>query len=514
MNHRATLLLPLVAVLAVSLGACTDDEVFVERPAFDQPTDTINRFLGYVGDPADKLPSCGNCHATFLGEWRGHLHSVAWAGLQSSDHAAEFCEGCHTVSELGNPAEGDAGWVATGDERYLDVQCESCHGSGFEHVNNPSVATAPLCSVLADTEATTGCGECHAGTHHPFVEQWSVSAHGNTSSFARGREGCADCHEGRRALEIKFSDRGNYLEKDGAETQSIFCVVCHDSHGSEFEHELRAPVDVASVDHLCIRCHARRGTPPSTHGAHGAQGLLLLQTDIGWLPADFDGPEPPAHGNPAINEELCITCHVVPFEVTDPATGDFVFQSVGHTFEAIPCLDAEGIPTAPGTDCALAERDFRACAGCHNSESEARTLFVANRDSISVLLDQLWVDSDDDNVVDPTDAGLIPMVVARAFSNAADTLDFDNRDDVITVAEGVFWNAQIAHTSERDYFAGAIFYEGLAGEDESEPPDGIPDGIEYDTHKTSGGGVHNPDFVKQLLEASIQALIDRYNLTP
>ncbi|MGD2216404.1 MAG: cytochrome c3 family protein, partial [Gemmatimonadales bacterium] len=502
---------PLVAVLGLALGACTDDEVFVERPAFDQPTDEVNRFLGYVGDPADKLPNCGNCHATFLGQWRGHGHSDAWAGLQSSDHAAAFCEGCHTVSENGNPAEGDAGWVATQDERYLDVQCESCHGSGWEHVNDPAVETAPLCSVLADEAATTGCGECHAGTHHPFVEQWKLSAHGNTSSYARGRADCQECHEGRVALEQKFAEQGNYLEKDGAETQSIFCVVCHDSHGSEYEAHLRAPIDVASPDHLCIRCHSNRGTPPSDHGAHGAQGLLLLQDDIGWIPGGFEGPEPPAHGNIAINEELCITCHVVHFEVTDPASGDHVFTSVGHTFEAIPCLDAEGIPEAPGTDCLLTERDFRTCAGCHNSETEARNLFVENRDSINVLLDLLWVDDDANGAMDATDSGLLPQVLALS---PTDTTELDPRDQKVTVAEGVFWNAQIAHTSEREYFAGALFYVGLAGDDEDDPPDGIPDGIEWDTHEASGDGVHNPDFLKQLLEASIEALIDTYGLTP
>jgi predicted CXXCH cytochrome family protein len=501
--------MPLVAALVLVVGACTDDEVFVERPAFDQPTDQVNKFLGYVGDPADKLPVCGSCHATFLGQWRGHPHSDAWEDLQASGHASASCEPCHTISENGNPAEGDAGWVATGDVRYLDVQCESCHGSGWEHVNDPSESTAPLCSIQADVDATTGCGECHQGTHHPFVEQWSLSAHGNTSAYARGNPECQECHEGRVALEQKFSEVSDYLEKDGAQTFSIVCVVCHDSHGSEYEHQLRAPIDVASRDHLCIRCHSRQGTPPSSHGPHGAQGLLLLQTDIGWLPGDFAGPEPPAHGNLAINPELCITCHVNHFDVTDPATGDFVFTSVGHTFEAIPCLDAQGIPEAPGTECLLTERDFRACAGCHNSESAARSLFVENRDSINVLLDLLWVDDDANGAMDITDSGLLPQILAL---NPTDTTEFDPRDQLVTVAEGAFWNAQIAHTSEREYFADAIFYVGLAGGDESDPPDGIPDGIAWESHEVSGDGVHNPDFVKQLLEASIQAVIDRYGL--
>ncbi|NIQ60187.1 MAG: hypothetical protein GWN71_44790, partial [Gammaproteobacteria bacterium] len=53
-------------------------------------------------------------------------------------------------------------------------------------------------------------------------------------------------------------------------------------------------------------------------------------------------------------------------EVTDPETGGFVFNATGHLFEAIPCLDEEGIPT-PGGDCEFSARTFDAClgSGCH-----------------------------------------------------------------------------------------------------------------------------------------------------
>ncbi len=60
------------------------------------------------------------------------------------------------------------------------------------------------------------------------------------------------------------------------------------------------------------------------------------------------------------------------------------------------------------------------------------------------------------------------------------------------------WNAQIAHTDGRPYFADAVVYEGLAGDDN--------EGIHWSSHKASGNGVHNPDFLEALLEASIAAL--------
>lgn len=500
--------LPLSVVLLVVLAGCTEEKIFTDKPVFDEPTETVNNFLGYVGDAADKQTSCGNCHATFQSNWEKTGHSEAWEALQSSGAAQEFCEGCHTISEKGNLLTEPAGYNLVKDDRYTDVQCESCHGSGWEHVNDPE-STQPLASIAADVDLTVGCGECHEGSHHPFVEQWSQSRHRNTTGFAAAREGCNECHEGRNALVRKFFETSDYLEKDGAETLPITCAVCHDPHGSKFTANLRAPIDVSgegvpSTDQLCVTCHSRRGTPPSTYGPHGAQGLLLLQQDIGWLPAGFQAPPLSAHGNPQINPELCVTCHVAEFTVTDELTGDFVFQSVGHTFEAIACLDADGLPTTG--DCDLAERDFRACAECHQTEDIARDLFTEHRDEINVLLDSLWVDSDADGVMDDTDAGLLPRIIARALIDPADTVQLDPRDDLITVAEGVMWNAQIAHTSERLYFADVVVYEGIAGTGQG--------GIGWSAAKTSGDGVHAPDFLKDLLEASIAALIDFYGLAP
>jgi predicted CXXCH cytochrome family protein len=340
------------------------------------------------------------------------------------------------------------------------------------------------------------------------VEQWSLSAHGQVNDHASGRAGCADCHEGRVALTRKFFETSDYLEKDGSELQPINCVVCHDPHGTDYEANLRAPIDIAGTElpseqHLCIVCHSREGVPPSFRGPHAAQGLLVIQEDIGWIPAGFNAPPLHPHGNPQINPEICVTCHVNMFEVTDPETGDFVFQSVGHTFEAIPCLDEEGKPD-PGISCADEERDFQACAECHESEATALQIFVDNKDEISALLDQLWVDSDADGVVDATDAGLIPQVAARAELNAADTLDLDPRDGLVTVAEGAFWNAQVAATEDRPYFFGATFYVGIAGSNDA--------GISWTSHRVSGDGVHNPRYVKALLEASIQAVQDFYGL--
>ncbi len=531
MNKRATrVLAPVALLLGVVLAAgCVDEEtVFVDRPVFDLPSDTVHNFLGYYADKSNaddpyaaKMTSCGNCHATFQKGWSATAHADAWAGLQSSDHAASYCESCHTVSKLGNVVTDDAGWELTSDPRYHDVQCESCHGPGGEHAAAPTTANAPLCSVETSTTATVGCGECHQDTHHPFVEQWEESAHGSTpawdeSSSTRTSSRCTPCHEGRNALRVTFGEPSNYLERDGTDPQPINCVVCHDPHSATYDHQLRADIGAQNTTNLCIRCHSRSGLPPSSHGPHAAQGLLILGENVGWIPPDFLSPsfggflpEPHAHGE---TDDMCATCHVTTFSVTDPEP----FNSVGHTFEAISCLDDVTGEPVPGP-CTNDDRDFRACDVCHgdgNGQEELETIVL----EINALLDQLWDDEDGDCVLEIGDGGLLPEVLFLEGAAPPDTvgLALDPRDDLITVAEGAWWNGQLAHTNSRECWGEATLYEGvLGGEDTSVPPDGIPDeyhGIHVSSHPSSGEGVHNPDLLRALLEASIEAVIEFYGV--
>ncbi len=505
MRQRATHTGPLPVALLLGLvvsalvGCVDKDAVFVDKPAFQEPSDTKNNFLGYVQPVDQGRPLCGNCHATFAAAWGTTAHAHAWEGLQSSDHAADYCEPCHTISENGNPVEGDAGYTLVRDPeacgpnsintaqgcRYVDVQCESCHGPGWDHVNSPAAANAPLCSIEAGVEATTGCGECHNGAHHPFVEQWQESRHAIVNPSPAGREDCAPCHEGRAALVQKFYETSNYLERDGEEAMAITCAVCHDPHGTQYPASLRGDIEVSSLDHLCVRCHARSGQPPSRRGPHAAQGLLLLDEDVGWRPAGFRSPTVNAHAGLA-NPKLCVTCHVTTFEVTEPE----VFQSVGHRFEAISCLDENGLPVEG--PCANEERDFRACVGCHRSEERALQDYENFVVDLNGWLDELWFDSDGNEVMDATDAGLLPMVVAMG-----DPIELDPSDGFVTVAEGALYNAQLAYTSERTQWEGFRVFD-----------------VSVSAHKASGNGAHNPWLLEALLKASIDAVIEHYGLVP
>lgn len=494
----------LAALFATALSACIDEKiVFRDRELFNPPLDSASGLLGYFS-ASDKQTTCGNCHVSFQGAWSQTKHASAYQDLEASGSAQSSCYACHTTNEYGNALTTAAGYNLVQDSAYYDVQCEACHGPGFVHVQNPSRETRPLATIKADTGLTTGCGECHSGAHNPFVEQWKESAHGSGPAFATAgtRDGCRNCHEGRAAIAVTFNSPGNYLEKDGSEPQRIVCATCHNPHGSPHDAQLRASISTPSRENLCVRCHSRTGTPtpPTNRGPHSAQGLLVIGEDVGWYPPGFEYDTSrivSTHGTEA-NPRLCATCHVTSFDVTDQATGQFLLRSVGHTFEPIQCLDAQGLPTEG--PCTLAERNFKGCAtsGCHGTQNAARSAFTAVKARLEFLLDQLWFDTDGDGTMDayPTDAGLLAKLVANAATKAdSDQINLSNQ--ILTTAEGAIWNAQLAYTKGRPFWASGRAF-----------------GRSFSAHYSSGEGVHNPFLLEALLIASINAVTKDYGLAP
>ena len=131
-----------LAVISLVLLGCTKEAAFL---LFEDPPSDALSFLGYsdiAGD--DKLTVCGNCHVGIQAQWQETPHADAWETLQASGQAQAFCEGCHTVSELGNTVTEAAGYNGAPEARYEDVQCESCHGPGLTHVQNPDASQAAL----------------------------------------------------------------------------------------------------------------------------------------------------------------------------------------------------------------------------------------------------------------------------------------------------------------------------------------------------------------------------------
>ena len=515
--------------LTLLLAGC-EELVYRDKELFNPPPDTVSGFLGYF-NAAEKQTTCGNCHKGKQVEWSGTGHSHAWADLQASGSAQDFCEPCHSVNEQGNAVTIAAGYNVVKDSAYHDVQCESCHGPGATHLQGPE-AVQPLASIAVDTARTNGCGECHSGSHNPFVEEWSQSKHGfggHTWSTYYNRDPCKNCHESREALRVNFEGfdprltgqaggpKGVYLEASiagaaGAQ-QTAVCAVCHDPHSATNEGQLRAPLGEPEEEQVCIHCHRREGhiAPgmATRRGPHGAQGLVVIDEDIGWKPPNWPYERLlPSHA--ANNPRLCAACHVTPFTIND-ASGNFVKNYTGHLFEAIPCIDQTTGEPIPGGSCDHEERYFGGCAvsGCHTSVTAAQTAFSVIEARLNYLTDVLWADTDADGKMEATDGGLLPKVLAQAIAGSNRNV-MNLYDATFTEAEGAIWNAQLATTHERSYWMNFI----IDGQNTCSTAGCTTGGGNNTGHWSSGGGAHNPFLLEALLIESIKAIQSTYGLAP
>lgn len=471
------------AILVSLVGGCTET-VFRDREPFNPPPDALSGFLGYF-TASTKQTTCGNCHVGHQADWKETRHADAFATLAAlpAGTAQAFCYSCHTVTEKGNVETGTAGYDAVQHEAYRDVQCESCHGPGLEHVTLPdNNATVPLANAfLSNPEAS--CASCHSGTHHPFVEEWEQSGHAVVASGTRVTNvTCTACHEGKGAL-AAWGANVNYAEKAATGTaQPVACAVCHNPHGSENTAQLRYAIDTPDPErNLCMQCHIRRSEPSgNTTSPHAPAGAMLLGF-AGYRPAGFDYDTTLIYTSHASerNPRLCAGCHVNQYTSTDPASGA-TFNSTGHLFRPIPCLDGSGKPVADNS-CAYTAtaRTFAACtnSGCHANANSAASALANSRGNIDLLVDQIWTDLDGDKAVDPApiDGGYLATI--RASTPAAFA-----SDNIISAAEGALFNVR------------------LVGEG-------------FDSHADGSFGVHNPFLALALLRANIQELQATYGLT-
>lgn len=442
-------------VCAVALGACTDEKiVYRDQPAFNPPPDSVSGFLGYY-TVSEKQTSCGNCHVQHQADWKATKHAGAWAGLTASGNRANdgSCDACHTISSNGNMAAAPAGYKKVADSAYYDVQCESCHGPGFNHASIPDVeADVPLARVAVDTGTNPqgSCAACHnatSGPHTPYWEDWKQSLHARMGRHA-DEETCQRCHVGQGALRewgVTALYEGSTDPITPSNALGITCAVCHDPHGSSKDptsglaHGGQLRFSISTTDpekNLCMKCHmrrteplvmdsTRRESPGGSNSPHAPQGATLIG-ELGYQNPSYIDPvlievaKTATHGNPARNAKLCAGCHIFPFPVTDTLS-NLLVQSTGHLFRPIPCYGPNGVPTNSIKNCAYtpAERSFKACAtsGCHASENEPAGLLSVARSRIQDLTATLWVNSNTANSgIDTLDQGIIPAVLKGTWS--------------------------------------------------------------------------------------------------
>jgi DmsE family decaheme c-type cytochrome len=279
--------------------------------------------------------------------------------LKNLASAPEFSQGTSTQPR---PAPGGPGATYVGDEkcivchaaegakyhdtphgRAVDARtpaaakgCETCHGPGSLHSDNPPANKLPDLTKAKASTVNAVCTTCHNKGEHALWEGSKHEARGlacttchSVHSYASKAaqlkaptepQLCATCHRDK----VAKLDRENHMPvSEGKMT----CSTCHSPHGSTNVKLLRKG---DSVNDQCTSCHAdKRGPylwehPPvrqgctTCHDPHGSQNDSMLVAKLPLLcqrchistrhPSTlYDATQ---LAKPQLENRGCVNCHI------------------------------------------------------------------------------------------------------------------------------------------------------------------------------------------------------------
>ncbi len=237
------------------------------------------------------------------------------AGGEDAAAKSEACLDCH--DEVNEVLTGTIHTPAFG------VSCQSCHGEGLAHIDDPLPENIVL---AAGEQALDACLSCHSGDMprsghgqdvHAAAKVYCGDCHQSHEREAASfpllktpqTDLCVSCHNDLRAMARKpFTHK---LGHGGME-----CASCHDPHGGRGKDSLKTVLGGGSA---CLECHAELKGPFVFEHVTGIAGDCL------------SCHEPHGSANPrqlkrANVRQLCLECHsILPggtFGSQPPATHD------------------------------------------------------------------------------------------------------------------------------------------------------------------------------------------------
>lgn len=137
---------------------------------------------GYAG-----IAECETCHEEAVEHWRTTVHAGAYQTLVDTNQQYDLaCVGCH-VTGFREPG----GSEVVENQLLRDVQCETCHGPGTFHVDQPEAPKGGALHIRRDSPEEV-CGKCHTPEHSdtfdyvPYLRDVLGAGHGAEARKALG----------------------------------------------------------------------------------------------------------------------------------------------------------------------------------------------------------------------------------------------------------------------------------------------------------------------------------------
>jgi DmsE family decaheme c-type cytochrome len=236
--------------------------------------------------------------------------------LAATPVGQDTCLGCHedmakglSATAHGKPAHPRSPAAAQG--------CETCHGPGSAHVEDPSdPTTIKRFDEMPPRDANETCLSCHTRSPHTL---WSGSAHD-----ARNLS-CVTCHSVHEPVAPKAQLK--------AASEIELCGSCHRVQATKIKRVSHMPLAEGKME--CSSCH----------NPHGSTNVRQLRVG-NWI------------------NESCISCH------TDKR-GPFLFEHAAGRESCVSCHDPHG----SNNHAMLVARTPMLCQRCHIGTRHPSTIY-------------------------------------------------------------------------------------------------------------------------------------------